>query len=164
MLPVGSAWLTVMCDAGSHTARWAGPCGRTARVNACLSVARRSYGSCLEDPRLGSGSDRRVARQRFRKVFRTRFPGNLRQPFSVSGHAIAEQVWAPEIIVRTFGSTQKKVHRLVRLPGPKTATKRSLWIEPERRHQILFLAGSPRQQVWRLSPRPWPLGQAVSSG
>jgi hypothetical protein len=24
MLPVGPAWLTVMCDVGSHTARWAG--------------------------------------------------------------------------------------------------------------------------------------------
>src|SRR5262249_14864870 len=40
MLPVGPAWLTVMCDAGSRTARWAGRlekrfqgrCGRTPRA------------------------------------------------------------------------------------------------------------------------------------
>ena len=32
----------------------------SARVNACLSMARRWYGSCREDPRLGSGADRRV--------------------------------------------------------------------------------------------------------
>jgi hypothetical protein len=98
------------------------------------------------------------------EIFCTQFTRDLRQSFSVSGYAIAEEASAPDVIVRPFGSTQKKVHRLVRLPGPKIATKQSLWIEPGRRHQVLFLARSPTQQMWRLSLRPWPLGQAVSSG
>src|SRR5262249_36460941 len=52
-----------------------------------------------------------LAPQRFRKVFfAPAFPRDVRQPFSVSGYAIAEEVLAPEMIVRTFGSTQKKVH------------------------------------------------------
>jgi hypothetical protein len=45
---------------GSRRRRGCWPRSASARVNACLSVARRSYGNCLEDPRLGSGSDRRV--------------------------------------------------------------------------------------------------------
>src|SRR5262249_48327084 len=36
------------------------PRSASALVNACLSMARRWYGSSLEDPRLGSGADRRV--------------------------------------------------------------------------------------------------------
>jgi hypothetical protein len=39
MLPVGPAWLTVMCDAGSRTARWAGGLKRVTKVAA---VARRA--------------------------------------------------------------------------------------------------------------------------
>src|SRR5262249_21065122 len=37
MLPVGPAWLTVMCDAGSRTARWAGGLKRVSRA---VAVAR----------------------------------------------------------------------------------------------------------------------------
>jgi hypothetical protein len=54
------------CKAGAgpaqlgHQADAAGLVQRALGVNACLSMARRSYGSCLEDPRLGSGADRRV--------------------------------------------------------------------------------------------------------
>ena len=39
MLPVGPAWLTVMCDAGSRTARWA---GGLKRVSKAVAVARRA--------------------------------------------------------------------------------------------------------------------------
>src|SRR5262249_27861217 len=105
-----------------------------------------------------------LARQRSFKCFRTRFTRDLRQSSSISVYAIAEEASAPEIVVRTFGSTQKKVHPRVRVPGPKkVATKRRLWIEPGRHHQVLFLARSLTQQMWRLSLRPLPLGQAVSS-
>src|SRR5215467_7250511 len=41
MLPVGRAWLTVMCDAGSCTARWAGGLKRVSRA---VAVARRAPG------------------------------------------------------------------------------------------------------------------------
>src|SRR6516165_719078 len=41
MLPVGPAWLTVMCDAGSRTARWAGGLKRVSRA---VAVARRAPG------------------------------------------------------------------------------------------------------------------------
>jgi hypothetical protein len=34
MLPVGPAWLTVRCDAGSRAARWAGGLKRVSRANA----------------------------------------------------------------------------------------------------------------------------------
>ena len=39
MLPVGPAWLTVMCDAGSRPARWA---GGLKRVSKAVAVARRA--------------------------------------------------------------------------------------------------------------------------
>jgi hypothetical protein len=39
MLPVGPAWLTVMCDAGSRTARCAGDLKRVSKV---VAVARRA--------------------------------------------------------------------------------------------------------------------------
>jgi hypothetical protein len=32
MLPVGPAWLTVMCDAGSRAARWAGGLKRVSKA------------------------------------------------------------------------------------------------------------------------------------
>src|SRR5216684_4030780 len=41
MLPVGPAWLTVMCDADSRTARWAGGLKRVSRA---VAVARRAPG------------------------------------------------------------------------------------------------------------------------
>jgi len=41
MLPVGPAWLTVMCDAGSRTARWASGLKRVSRA---VAVARRAPG------------------------------------------------------------------------------------------------------------------------
>src|SRR5215467_6026629 len=41
MLPVGPAWLTVMCDAGSRTARWAGGLKSVSRA---VAVARRAPG------------------------------------------------------------------------------------------------------------------------
>src|SRR6516164_1658813 len=41
MLPVGPAWLTVMCDAGSCTARWASGLKRVSRA---VAVARRAPG------------------------------------------------------------------------------------------------------------------------
>src|SRR5215467_3306359 len=41
MLPVGPAWLTVMCDAGSCTARWAGGLKSVSRA---IAVARRAPG------------------------------------------------------------------------------------------------------------------------
>ena len=43
MLPVGPAWLTVMCDAGSRTARWAGGLKRVSR-------AVRSHAARLAEP------------------------------------------------------------------------------------------------------------------
>ena len=39
MLPVGPAWLTVMCDAGSRPARWT---GGLKRVSKAVAVARRA--------------------------------------------------------------------------------------------------------------------------
>ena len=39
MLPVGPAWLTVMCDAGSRPARWTGGLKRVSKV---VAVARRA--------------------------------------------------------------------------------------------------------------------------
>jgi hypothetical protein len=39
MLLVGPAWLTVMCDAGSRTARWA---GGLKSVSEAVAVARRA--------------------------------------------------------------------------------------------------------------------------
>jgi hypothetical protein len=39
MLPVGPAWLTFMCDAGSRAARWA---GGLKRVSKAVAVARRA--------------------------------------------------------------------------------------------------------------------------
>jgi hypothetical protein len=39
MLPVGPAWLTVMCDAGNRIARWA---GGLKRVSKAAEVARRA--------------------------------------------------------------------------------------------------------------------------
>jgi hypothetical protein len=40
MLPVGSAWLSVMCDAGSRTARWVDCLKRASKVVVVAHVAR----------------------------------------------------------------------------------------------------------------------------
>src|SRR4051812_20569359 len=55
MLRVGSAWLTVMCGAGSHTARWAGLCGRTPPTrpqDGSDSTRARNWRTSLRRPRL----------------------------------------------------------------------------------------------------------------
>src|SRR5262249_13381981 len=59
---VEMAYKPDVVDARARAARppSRGPRSASALVNACLSTARRWYGSCLEDPRLGSGADRRV--------------------------------------------------------------------------------------------------------
>src|SRR6266576_2972349 len=45
MLPVGSTWLTVMCDAGSHTARWAGGLKRIPRALRSHAARLRKTGA-----------------------------------------------------------------------------------------------------------------------
>src|SRR5215831_1212443 len=52
MLPVGSAWLSVMCDAGSRTARWVDGLKRAFRV---VVVARQD----LRGREIGQRGDRR---------------------------------------------------------------------------------------------------------
>jgi hypothetical protein len=47
MLPVGPAWLTFMCDAGSCAARWA---GGLKRVSKAVAVARRAPRQQLYQP------------------------------------------------------------------------------------------------------------------
>jgi hypothetical protein len=47
MLPVGPAWLTFMCDAGSRAARWA---GGLKRVFKAVAVARRASWQQLYQP------------------------------------------------------------------------------------------------------------------
>src|SRR5260221_11607595 len=62
MLPVGSAWLTVMCDAGNRIARWA---GGLKRVSKAAEVARRASYACASSTRSGDARAERIHSRTF---------------------------------------------------------------------------------------------------